>query len=153
MEERPLRRLWRHLTNQFRCDPRSIHGPSHWRRVEHNGLLIAPKSCANVTVVRLFAVFHDACRVNENRDDGHGARGAALAISLRGVLFDLPDQEFELLHRACTEHTDGQLCTDATIGTCWDADRLDLGRVGIHPQASFMSTEYGRHLPHHKRIP
>jgi uncharacterized protein len=28
-----------------------------------------------------------------------------------------------------------------TIGTCWDADRLDLGRVGARPDPKYMSTE------------
>ena len=28
-----------------------------------------------------------------------------------------------------------------TIETCWDADRLDLGRVGITPHPSHLCTE------------
>ena len=37
-------------------------------------------------------------------------------------------------------------CTtdDPTIGTCWDADRLDIGRVGIIPHERFMSTAAGK---------
>jgi uncharacterized protein len=31
--------------------------------------------------------------------------------------------------------------TQATIQTCWDADRLDLGRVGIKPAAQFLSKD------------
>ena len=31
-----------------------------------------------------------------------------------------------------------------TIGTCWDADRLDLGRVGVIPSVDFMSTQDGK---------
>ena len=31
-----------------------------------------------------------------------------------------------------------------TIGTCWDADRLDLGRVGVIPSVDFMSTHAGK---------
>ncbi|MGB5446898.1 MAG: hypothetical protein WBM99_15485, partial [Psychromonas sp.] len=38
-------------------------------------------------------------------------------------------------------HAFHQLSTDPTIGTCWDADRLDLGRYGIYPKAQFLSTE------------
>ena len=29
---------------------------------------------------------------------------------------------------------------DPTIGTCWDADRLDLWRVGITPHVRFLCT-------------
>jgi uncharacterized protein len=28
--------------------------------------------------------------------------------------------------------------------TCWDADRLDLGRVGKRPSPRFLGTEYAR---------
>ena len=59
---------------------------------------------------------------------------------------DLPDEHFELLQYACVWHTHGLLNNDPTIGTCWDADRLDLARVGIQPDAHFMSTEFGRQM-------
>ena len=139
-------RLWEHVTREFACGLHSIHGPSHWRRVEKNGLLIAPHSGALVDVVKLFAVFHDSRRTHDGTDDIHGADGAAYAASLRGVLFDVTDEDFALLHYACTWHTHGKLSEDQTIGTCWDADRLDLGRVGIRPAARYMSTAYGRAL-------
>jgi uncharacterized protein len=38
-------------------------------------------------------------------------------------------------------HSDGEVSTDKTIQTCWDADRLDLGRVGIFPSPKFLSQE------------
>jgi uncharacterized protein len=31
-----------------------------------------------------------------------------------------------------------------TIQTCWDADRLDLGRVGVTPHPSRLCTEVAR---------
>ena len=31
-----------------------------------------------------------------------------------------------------------------TIQTCWDSDRLDLGRIGIMPHASRLSTEVAK---------
>jgi len=33
-----------------------------------------------------------------------------------------------------------------SIGTCWDADRLDLGRVGVIPSVNFMSTPAGKEV-------
>jgi uncharacterized protein len=33
---------------------------------------------------------------------------------------------------------------DVTVQTCWDADRLDLGRVGIRPVASRLCTPAAR---------
>jgi hypothetical protein len=59
---------------------------------------------------------------------------------------ELCDDAFELLHYACMRHTDGEQHENATIGTCWDADRLDLGRVGIIPSPELMSTDFGREI-------
>ena len=64
--------------------------------------------------------------------------------TLRGRLFDLTDHEFHLLHRACAGHTHERTHLDVTIQTCWDADRLDLGRVGITPHPKYLGTEVAR---------
>ena len=109
-------------------------------------MLVSTRSGAVQEVVRLFAVFHDSRREHDGWDDAHGAQGAAYAAKLRGVLFDISDEHFELLHAACTWHTHGGLSAEPTIGTCWEADRLDLGRVGIQPEADYMSTEFGREI-------
>ena len=138
--------LWDYVTKAFQCDPDSIHGASHWRRVERNALEIAASNGAIVEVVRLFAVFHDSRRENDGVDFEHGEPGAEYAASLRGTLFDLSDTHLELLQYACRWHTQGQLSDDPTIGACWDADRLDLTRIGMTPKAEFMSTALGRTL-------
>jgi uncharacterized protein len=138
--------LWDYIAKEFQCDPDSIHGPSHWRRVERNALEIADSNGAIVEVVRLFAVFHDSRRENDGVDSKHGERGAEYAASLRGTLFDLSDTHLDLLQYACRWHTHGQLSDDPTIGACWDADRLDLTRIGMTPKAEFMSTALGRTL-------
>ena len=145
-------RLWQHVTSEFACGPYSLHGPDHWRRVERNGLLIVTRSAAIEEVVRLFAVFHDSRREHDGWDDAHGQLGATYAAQLRGKLFDLPDARFELLHYACCWHTHGTLNDDPTIGACWDADRLDLGRVGMEPEAKFMSTAVGREVVSHGSV-
>jgi uncharacterized protein len=138
--------VWAHAAEAFQCSRDSIHGPDHWRRVERNALNISASNWAIVEVVRLFAVFHDSRRENDGIDSEHGKRGAEYAASLRGKLFELSDADFKLLHCACCWHTDGQLSEDPTIGACWDADRLDLDRIGIAPKAKFMSTDLGRSL-------
>jgi uncharacterized protein len=118
-----------------------IHGVAHWARVLENGLRLAQVTGANVEIVQLFAVLHDSRRVNEGTDDGHGRRGAELAASIRGDLFDLSEEDFHLLQVACVQHTDGLIDGDITIQTCWDADRLDLGRVGISPEPKRLCTK------------
>jgi uncharacterized protein len=120
------------------------HGVTHWARVLENGLRLAGETGANADVVRLFAVLHDSRRVNEWTDPEHGPRAAAFAATLRGRLFDLSDREFLLLHRACSGHTHERTHPDVTVQTCWDADRLDLGRVGITPHPSRLCTDAAR---------
>ena len=120
------------------------HGVAHWARVMENGLKLAEETGANVDIVRLFALFHDSRRVSEYTDHGHGLRGAELARELRGSLFQIPDHEFEILHQACAGHTDERTHPDITIQTCWDADRLDLGRVGIMPDPEWLCTEVAK---------
>ena len=108
--------------------------------------MFAKETGADETIVTLFSIFHDCRRENEHIDDGHGLRGADLAITMRGIYFDLSDNSFEILINACANHTDGQPTSTITIATCWDADRLDLPRVGIIPDPERMCTAPGRRL-------
>ena len=119
----------------------SIHGVTHWARVLENGIRLSASTGARLQVVRLFAVFHDSKRVNDDHDPNHGRRGAAFAAKLRGTLFQMPDEDFELLRMACADHTTGRVAEDVTVQTCWDADRLDLGRVGIRPEVKYLCTK------------
>jgi uncharacterized protein len=128
------------ILNGYALPWHGLHGPAHWARVLENGARLAHVTEADFGVVQLFAVFHDARRKNEGVDDGHGRRGAELAAKLRGDIFDLPNDGFTLLHTACVGHTDGLTNGDVTIQTCWDADRLDLGRVGIVPEPKRLCT-------------
>ena len=130
-----------YIRPRFKLDWGGAHGISHWERVEANGLALAGETGANPLVVSLFALFHDACRDNEYDDPQHGRRGAALARQLRGKLYDVTDEELILLTDACARHSDGFLDGDITVQTCWDADRLDLPRVGIQPLPQFLCTE------------
>ncbi|MDP9481551.1 MAG: hypothetical protein M3R38_38795 [Actinomycetota bacterium] len=118
-----------------------IHGVRHWRRVAHNGLaLLAETPEADGLLVFLFSLFHDAMRLNDHRDPDHGARAAALARELRGDLYRLDDARMDLLGFALAEHDRGLTSDDATVGACWDADRLNLWRVGIEPRPDRLST-------------
>lgn len=125
----------------YALSPHGVHGLAHWGRVAENGLRLAFQTGADRTVVALFAVFHDARRVHDGDDGGHGLRGAMLASELRATHLDpLNDEQFDLLYEACAHHTDGRTDADPTVQTCWDADRLDLARVGITPAARYLCT-------------
>jgi hypothetical protein len=78
---------------------------------------------------------HMGQRHNDNHDPQHGSRAADFATRLRhdGVIRELSDPEFEHLCDAMRLHSDRHTTGEPAILACWDADRLDLGRVGIEP--------------------
>jgi uncharacterized protein len=132
--------LIRTILDQYTLEWSGTHGVSHWARVLENGLCLAKETRAIVGVVELFAIFHDSRRINERLDADHGLRGAEYATTLRGRLFDLSDEHFDLLYTACAHHTAGLIKGNVTVQTCWDADRLDLGRAGISPDPKLLCT-------------
>jgi len=117
-----------------------LHGISHWARVYENGLLLAESVEVNRDLILLFALFHDACRVNDSVDPGHGKRGAELAASMRGEFFRLPQDDFDFLYEACAKHTRGLVKAAPVVQVCWDADRLDLLRASIVPNPAKLCT-------------
>lgn len=108
--------------------------------------MLAQKTGADLAVVRLFGLFHDSRRENDDHDPKHGWRGADLAEELIPLFSTISAGQLALLLEACRGHTDGLISEDATIGTCWDADRLDLGRVGAVPSPQLMSTRFGKEV-------
>lgn len=122
-----------------------LHGQAHWRAVSWTGLeLLAAEPAAEPAVVLLFGMFHDSMRLNDGHDPQHGPRAAVFARSLHGRLFHLPDDDLRRLELACDGHTSKRSSNDATIGVCWDADRLNLWRVGNRPDPHFLSTTHAQ---------
>jgi uncharacterized protein len=138
------RELIRYVRAQFRLDWHGIHGAPHWARVLDNGLRLAECTGARTDVITLFAFLHDSRRLHDGTDYGHGHLAADYAVELRGRCFDIDDAGFSLLAAACRGHSDGLIEADLTVQTCWDADRLDLGRVGIRPDPHRLCTPAAR---------
>jgi uncharacterized protein len=133
------------LRSHFVLDWHGMHGANHWARVKLNGLLLAAETGADAHVVELFAFLHDSCREDDGRDYTHGSRSAALVGVLRDEkLIRVSDTQHEWLVDACHRHSDGELAAPLAVQVCWDADRLDLGRVGIRPAAHRLCTEAAR---------
>jgi uncharacterized protein len=122
----------------------SIHFVDHWARVLENGRKLVPLTGARLDVVELFAVFHDAGRQSDGHDHNHGRRGAEIARAMQGVYFTLDPEGLDLLFMACAEHTYGEILADVTVQTCWDSDRLDLGRAGYTPSPQKLCTPPAR---------
>ena len=124
----------------------SIHGPGHWQQVERNVIELGENTPGcDIEVARLFAILHDCKRQDEDKDKGHGERAAEFARELydKGMLA-IDAEQFSKLKFAIKHHNGGLVSSDPTIGVCWDADRLDLPRVGIVPFADMFSTKYAK---------
>ena len=126
----------------------SYHGPWHWEKVEKNALSLANQTPgADKKVAQVFALIHDSKRENEDDDPEHGLRAANYAKKLfdAGRLM-ITSKQLEILMIACELHDKGKVSNDPTIGVCWDADRLDLTRVGIIPEKQYLSTDAAKEL-------
>ena len=144
VNSRLKREVLRVVREQFRLDWQGIHGAPHWARVRWNGLTMARENGARADVVELFAFLHDSRRMSDGRDREHGARGADFTLQLNRELLRLDRSGLEMLAYAVRHHSDGLVEADVTVQTCWDADRLDLGRVGITPRPDRLCTEQAR---------
>lgn len=132
------------ILKQFRLPRHSVHGPAHWARVRYNGMLLSQASGADWQVVELFAFIHDSQRYDDGFDRDHGPRAADYAMRTCGKLFQLRDSQLEKLVQACMGHTHEHLSPCVTVQTCWDADRLDLARVGIIPDPYYLGTDLAK---------
>lgn len=124
------------------------HGVAHWTRVWINGRELAREYDINPMIPAWFAFLHDVQRHDEGLDTGHGARAASFAQALyrQGTLQGLSRREVDLLCEAIDGHSDGLTEAHRAVQICWDADRLDLGRVGIYPDPRRLCTPHGRRL-------
>jgi uncharacterized protein len=121
-----------------------IHGEAHWARVRDNGLRLAAETGADPEIIELFAYLHDSQRQSDGWDLEHGQRAAEYVRSLQGSLFTLSGENLACLAYACARHSDGLTEADVTVQTCWDADRLDLGRIGVRPDPGRLCTDAAR---------
>lgn len=124
----------------------STHGIGHWNRVYENGMKLITDDVDPV-VVAFFAYLHDSCREDDYTDLYHGVRASEWLEEIRtSCLKVLTDEQFFKLKEACRLHTTEKYTGDPTIDACFDADRLDLWRVGIKPDPYRMATAKGANL-------
>jgi uncharacterized protein len=137
------------LLRQFKLYGRTAHGPDHWDKVDRNAVELCRRIPeADLLVARWFAIFHDSCRQDEGSDPEHGHRAADLVTRMYrdGKIQGLMDDQFVKLEFACRHHNGSGPVDDPTIGVCFDADRLDLLRVGIVPKPGLLSTQAAKDL-------
>lgn len=136
--EAVLARSWNRGSN--------AHGEAHWYAVAATGFDLALQTRhADPEVAFLFGLLHDARRENEGRDRGHGPRAATFARTLQAEgLLGLKPRQLHALVDALEEHDRGMTTVNATVGVCWDADRLQLSRFGYKINRVLLSSEAAR---------
>jgi uncharacterized protein len=125
-----------------------LHGPDHWFKVYRNGMgLCDVDPDVDRVIVECFALIHDSQRINNDDDPHHGERAADVCETLwiAGKL-PLSEQQKDILVMACHFHHKGTTTKQPTVGACWDADRMDLVRVGTIPNKTLFSTQVGKDL-------
>lgn len=124
-----------------------IHGFTHSKKVEKNAIYIATHTPnTDITIVRLFSIFHDIKRQNDYSDYLHGARAALFLSQQNHNLFSISEKQLIILNYAVSLHSENLTSKNPTIGTCWDADRLDLKRFDKTLDLSLFSTKIGLQL-------
>ena len=139
-------RLLQAIRNQYVLNWHGIHGWDHWMTVHENGLILARENGADLRVIELFALLHDSCRLNDGLDPEHGPRAAEFARTLNRDHFTLDDPALDILLIAIRDHNGGYVHEDPTIAVCWDADRLELPRVGIPTHPDYLGTETAKKI-------
>lgn len=140
-----LQEILEEVLGGFRLRHDRNHGVGHWARVMVNGRDLARRYGIDAKVVELFALLHDCRRDAEGVDREHGPRAADYVheLAARGLI-RLSRQDLDILAFACRHHSSGRRDGPLLAQVCWDADRLDLGRVGIAPAPDKLCTAFAR---------
>ncbi|HVU67396.1 MAG TPA: hypothetical protein VHD63_09725 [Ktedonobacteraceae bacterium] len=122
------------------------HGEAHWQLVAQCGLRLSQRVAnCDAWVVLLFAVFHDAMRCDDGDDWEHGQRASELVHQMAARhLRSLSRKQEDMLATACLLHNRRMPSAHPTIGTCFDADRLNYPRGGTSLDTSQLSTSAAR---------
>lgn len=134
------------ICSEYLLNWNGVHGFKHWVRVRENGLRIANINGADKKLVELFSFLHDSKRENDSWDPLHGKRAAAFTKKINNKFLKLKPSELKILMQACEDHSYGFTTGNITVQTCWDADRLDLGRVGVKPTPENLCTSAAKSI-------
>lgn len=136
------------LASIYSGERKGCHSSRHWHNVGTVGLMLAYLEGADPTVPLLFSVYHDCRRSNDGYDPEHGLRASRLAISHYALgHLKVNSTQLDKLVYACVHHSDGLLSpNDLEVACCWDADRIDLVRVGFEVDASLLTTSSAKKL-------
>ncbi len=130
------------------------HGPAHWQSVYRFGKMLYPG--IDKGVLFYFSVFHDFFKSNDFADKSHGKKAlTAMPLIKENLKIWNKDKKahnsqieqlaFAFENHDCTIQEYASLTNplkdNKNVRACLDADKLDLGRVGIIPESKHLLTE------------
>lgn len=124
---------------KFKIDLDGIHGRRHWASVTRNAQRIVKADGGDLAVATCFGMLHDCCRLTDGNDRKHGYRASELMLRIN---LGLNPKQLRLLFLAIRSHSEAQVSTEPTVGACWDADRLDLPRIGTAEDPFYVDPDY-----------
>jgi len=139
------------IKKDFKLDLYGDHGIYHWQRVFLNTQKLAKYYNVTSEIFELFSILHDSKRENEYQDINHGKRASEFVkelIERKYIKLDTIDEQ-RLIY-ACVNHTKPDmtnlLYNDIIVQICFDADKMDIERVGIIPDKKYFLTQYAKEL-------
>lgn len=134
------------IDNKFaplcKCSYTKIHGINHLRQVAYlaGRFAYSINECEETAIIGGY--LHDCARENDGNGNSHAHESALLATKIISKFY--PEINIERVYNAIFFHADGLITDDPFIGCIWDADRLNLVRIGIIPKVELLSTEVAK---------
>ncbi|MDT8284120.1 MAG: HD domain-containing protein [Thermovirgaceae bacterium] len=126
------------------CRGLGLHGISHLRRVAILSGRLAGAVGEDVESAVVMGFLHDCARRNDGTDLEHPHDSAVLARGLIERFF--PHLDVDRICDAIEGHADGEVTTDPLTACLWDADRLELKRIGRTIDLDLLSTKVAKRL-------
>ncbi len=126
------------------CRGLVLHGVSHLRRVAILSGRLANAVGEDVESAVVMGFLHDCARSNDGNDTEHGHESAFLARGLIERFY--PHLDVDRICEAIAGHADGEVTIDPLTACLWDADRLELKRIGRTIDLDLLSTKVARRL-------
>lgn len=126
------------------CRGLNIHGIPHLRRVAVTAGRIAASIGEDIESAVVAGFLHDCARNDDGGGTRHAHDSAVLAKKLLSMFY--PHLDAIRLYDAIAQHADGITTKDLLIACVWDADRLDLRRLGIEVNPDLLSTSIARRI-------
>jgi len=126
------------------CRGLGLHGVSHLRRVAILSGRFAVAVGEDVESAVVVGFLHDCARKKDGNDLEHAHDSAVLARKLIERFF--PHLDVDRICDAIEGHAEGEVTTEPLAACLWDADRLELKRIGRTIDIDLLSTEVARRL-------